>query len=444
MQPFFSIVVPTLNRCDTLRHTLDTIIDQNYEAFELIISDNCSSDETEAIVRAAQKKRANVRYIKPPRTLSMSRHWEFALSHTQGEYVAFVGDDDGMVPNALPKAHAILQQFNQPDALASLNCEYHWPSSPLPGHSNIARCPLSNEIYERDSQDYLKKICSFDIHYRNLPLIYNGFVKKYVISKVKSKTGIFFRSCIPDVYSGIAVASQTESFVFSEAPLFIYGVSGHSNGANSSLKKSSDKSFFTEDTIPFHKKIPYCVSIPFLVAESIYQCIDAKIIDESFSPDPEKLAEKAIRGSQYLGKERYAESIDAIQIFANQFNFNISHLVKKYPLIGLSSESLQEKISWSDKILERNAIGFNLNMIGVNNIYDYFGLLPKTADIEKSALHLFMKINHQQIDCENMKNNSESLANQISLIRSSLSWKITKPLRTFHNLALKFQGKPYF
>jgi len=185
MQPYFSIVVPTLNRCDTLKYTIDTIIDQDYESFELIVSDNCSTDKTELIVKAFQQRCPNIKYIKPPRTLSMSRHWEFALSHAQGEYVAFVGDDDGMVPNAFSKAHSILQQFNQPDALASLNCEYHWPSSPLPRHSNIARYPLSNKSYICDSRDYLKKICNFDIHYRNLPLIYNGLVKKDVISKVK-------------------------------------------------------------------------------------------------------------------------------------------------------------------------------------------------------------------------------------------------------------------
>lgn len=444
MQPYFSIVVPTLNRCDTLKYTLDTIIDQNYEAFELIVSDNCSSDKTEKIVKAAQKKHANVRYIKPHRTLSMSRHWEFALSHAQGEYVAFVGDDDGMAPNALPKAHAILAQFKQPEALASLNCEYHWPSSPLPGHSNIARYPLTSEVYECDSIEYLKKTLNFDFPYRNLPLIYNGFLKKDIINKIKSKSGSFFKSCIPDVYSGIAVASQTESFVFTEAPLFIYGVSGHSNGANSSRDKSSDKSFFIEDTIPFHKKIPYCVSIPMLVAESIYQCIDAKLLDETFSPDPKKLSEKAIHGSQYLGKERYDESINAIQLYANEFQLNIRNLVKNYPFIGFSSDSLLKKISWTDKILAKNAIGINCNMIGVNNIYDYVGLLPKTADIEKSALYLFMKINDQQMDCEKLANNSESLAKQISVMRSSLSWKITKPLRTLHNLALKIIGKPYF
>jgi len=436
MQPYFSIVVPTLNRCDTLKYTLDTIIDQNYEAFELIVSDNCSSDETEEIVKAAQEKRANVRYIKPPRTLSMSRHWEFALSHAQGEYVAFVGDDDGMVPNALPKAHAILAQFKQPEALASLNCEYHWPSSPLAGHSNIARYPLTSEVYECNSLECLKKTLNFDFPYRNLPLIYNGFLKKYIINKIKSKAGSFFKSCIPDVYSGIAVVSQTESFVFSESPLFIYGVSGHSNGANSSRKKSSDKSFFIEDTIPFHKKIPYCVSIPMLVAESIYQCIDANLLDKTFLPDPETLVEKAVLGSLILGKERYLESVSAIQKYAEQFGINANDVIKSHPYVENSSNPFPDQIAWSDKILDKDALGMKMDAVGVRDIHGFYSCLPIGLEEENCSISLFndirAKIETNKIlnnDIEGLKNKVDHLNNEIQWMTNSFSWKITSPLR---------------
>lgn len=429
MQPYFSIVVPTLNRCDTLKYTIDTIFNQNYESFELIVSDNCSADETEAIVAMFQQKRSNIRYIKPSRTLSMSRHWEFALSHAHGEYVAFVGDDDGMVPNALPKAHSILQRFNQPEALSSLNCEYHWLSSPLAGHSNIARYPLTSEVYERDSQDYLKKISNFDIHYRNLPLIYNSFVKKDVISKVKSKTGNFFSSCIPDVYSGIAVASQTESFVFSEAPLFIYGVSGHSNGANSSQTKLSDKSFFIQDSIPFYEKLPYCVSIPVLVAESIYQCIDAKLLDVSFLPDPEILVEKAVLGSLILGKERYLESVSAIQKYAEQFGINAYDIIKSHPYVENSSNPFPDQIAWSDKILDKDAIGMKMDAAGVRDIYGFHSCMPEDNGEENSTINLYLENLKNLSELNSVKNSQSEIANELAWMKSSISWKLTQPLR---------------
>jgi glycosyltransferase involved in cell wall biosynthesis len=444
MTPFFSIIVPTLNRCETLVETLKTITNQNYDDFELIISDNFSNDNTKNICSDLKSKFSYVKYINPGKTLSMSKHWEFALNHAQGEYVAFIGDDDGMVSNCLSKSYSILQKYNQPNALASLNCEYHWPSSPLPFHSNIGRYPLSKNIYICDTSEYINKVKNFQLSYRNLPVIYNGLVHRKIIAKIKEKSGSFFKSCIPDVYSGIAVASQTESYIFSDEPLFIYGVSGYSNGATASGSLSTNKKFFLEDSIPFHKKIPFCISIPMLVAESIYQCIDAKLIDEKFSPDPKILSEKAIIGALILGKERYFESVSAIQKYANSFGLDVSDLIERNPYKEISQSPFPDQIVWQDKILEKNALGMRMDSVGVKNIYDFFNLLPKKSDYRESFINILLQLQNA-IQCNNQISENMDLAlSKIATIKSSISWKITKPLRFIHNKILKIQGKPYY
>jgi hypothetical protein len=232
------------------------------------------------------------------------------------------------------------------------------------------------------------------------------------------------------------VASQINSYIFSESPLFIYGVSGHSSGANSSQNKKTDKIFFTEDSIPFHKKVPYCVSIPFLVAESIYQCIDAKLIDEKFSPDPQILSEKAIIGALTLGKERYFEAVEAIKKYANSCGLDVSDLIERNPYKEISKSPFPDQIVWQDKILEKNALGMRMDSVGVRNIYQFTQCLPVADANQGSVIILFQELLGMYQEISELKNkdlkniNELNLLNQtLSWMESSISWKITQPLR---------------
>ena len=57
--PFFSIVIPTRNRADTLKYTIKTILNQDFQDYEIIICNNNSVDDTEEIV-----KKFSVKWIK--------------------------------------------------------------------------------------------------------------------------------------------------------------------------------------------------------------------------------------------------------------------------------------------------------------------------------------------------------------------------------------------
>ena len=46
----FTIIIPTRDRCDTLIHTIQTALSQDYENYRVIVSDNFSSDNTKAII----------------------------------------------------------------------------------------------------------------------------------------------------------------------------------------------------------------------------------------------------------------------------------------------------------------------------------------------------------------------------------------------------------
>jgi len=92
--PKVSICLLTYNRAHLLPRSLDSLLAQTYQDFELIISDNCSPDETEKICREYAKRDARVRYYRNSRNLGMVGNYNVALSRARGEYVAIVHDGD--------------------------------------------------------------------------------------------------------------------------------------------------------------------------------------------------------------------------------------------------------------------------------------------------------------------------------------------------------------
>src|SRR5262245_1422721 len=111
--PRFSIVLPTRERADTLAVTLATVTSQAFPDFEVVVCDNHSSPPTAAVVEAARKSDPRVRYVRADRPLAMSDNWELALSHTRGEYICYLGDDDGLMPYALAEADRLLARARE-------------------------------------------------------------------------------------------------------------------------------------------------------------------------------------------------------------------------------------------------------------------------------------------------------------------------------------------
>ena len=97
----FTIIVPTRERTDTLRYTIQTILNQTYKNYTVLISDNFSQDGTRDIIDSFTDER--IKYINTGKRVSMSHNWEFALAHVERGWVTILGDDDGLLPNSLMK-----------------------------------------------------------------------------------------------------------------------------------------------------------------------------------------------------------------------------------------------------------------------------------------------------------------------------------------------------
>lgn len=93
MQPLVSIGIPTFNRADSyLKDALKSAVSQTYQNIEIIVSDNCSQDNTEALVKSFNDPR--IRYFKQSRNIGGQNNTNFCVERAKGDYFLLLHDDD--------------------------------------------------------------------------------------------------------------------------------------------------------------------------------------------------------------------------------------------------------------------------------------------------------------------------------------------------------------
>lgn len=94
MPPVVSIGMPVYNGEPFIREALDSLLDQTFTNFELIISDNASTDGTEAICREYASKDERIRYVRQTENRGALANFQFVLDEAVGEYFMWAAHDD--------------------------------------------------------------------------------------------------------------------------------------------------------------------------------------------------------------------------------------------------------------------------------------------------------------------------------------------------------------
>ena len=267
--PKLIVIIPTLKRPDTLYWTLRTVLNQQYNNYSIIVSDNCSNDNTADVVASFNSDK--ITYIQPAKKLSMSHHWEFALEYVDDGYVTILGDDDGMLPGGLQKVAALIQKHKVP-AVGWRFGNFNWKG--LPPYFMI---PMANYYRVIDAPTEIKKIFAQSI-YRTIqfPSLYGGFIHIDLIKELKKRHGgVFFHSRIPDFFSGALVAASIKNYIRAEFPITINATSRHSAGFATINAKNDQTAFIDlqkqEGNIPFHKDLTFIRSNAIPIAEAMLQ-----------------------------------------------------------------------------------------------------------------------------------------------------------------------------
>lgn len=108
--PVISVVIPVYNGAKTIKETIESVLQQTYQSFEIIVINDGSQDETLAVINSIQDQRVKV-FSYPNAGLSASRNRGFAQA--RGEYIAFLDADDLWTKDKLEAQLEALQQNPQ-------------------------------------------------------------------------------------------------------------------------------------------------------------------------------------------------------------------------------------------------------------------------------------------------------------------------------------------
>lgn len=99
--PLVTIVLPTRNRCRYLPDAVESCLAQTYRNLELIVVDDCSSDDTERLAKEFMKRDERVKYIRNDQNLRLPESLNAGFRAACGEYLTWTSDDNMYRANAI-------------------------------------------------------------------------------------------------------------------------------------------------------------------------------------------------------------------------------------------------------------------------------------------------------------------------------------------------------
>lgn len=107
-EPLISVILPTYNRAHLLRRSIDSVLNQTHRHLELLVIDDGSTDDTQALLSSYRDDRLKV--LSPGRLGSAGRARNVGLQHAKGEWIAFQDSDDAWLLDKLARQLALAQQ----------------------------------------------------------------------------------------------------------------------------------------------------------------------------------------------------------------------------------------------------------------------------------------------------------------------------------------------
>jgi len=108
-KPKVSILIPTYNRENLIKETVESALEQTYDDYEIIIVDNKSTDNTYKIAEEYADKNEKIKAFQNENNLGPVGNWKIALQKSSGEYIKFLWSDDLIDKMFLEKTVPILE-----------------------------------------------------------------------------------------------------------------------------------------------------------------------------------------------------------------------------------------------------------------------------------------------------------------------------------------------
>lgn len=229
-----SVVIPTRERAETLEYTIKTALNQALQEYEVIVSDNFSQDHTKQVFDSFND--ARLKYVNTMQRLSMTDNFNFGVSHAKGDYIIIIGDDDGVMPNAIDWFCNIIDTHPS-DLYTWPRHGYIWPSDNK--EPKIERIAEVSEPAEINLRKELGQMLQKGLLLNSaMPNTYHSATHRRIFDEIKNATGQYHQTTVPDEFMLFTLPVFCEHAINIGKPI---SVNGHSPKSNSGSQLDANK-----------------------------------------------------------------------------------------------------------------------------------------------------------------------------------------------------------
>lgn len=238
-----SIVLPVHNGIKYVDEFIRSVTTINNNNFELVISENCSTDGTREYLREIAQKYNFIKYFETETLLSQPDNWTNGILKTTGDWVILIGVDDALTPNFFYSAEKLIKiaEKKRLNIIKTNRIYYFWDDEITKKiYDNCHYSYFSrNRIIERKTKDALYNGLYMG-QFVDMPQMYTtSLFRRELIEKIKSisKNGKLIPYNSPDAYLGAAACFFEDKYLYAEIPIAWVGTSSSSQGYRDSQER---------------------------------------------------------------------------------------------------------------------------------------------------------------------------------------------------------------
>jgi glycosyltransferase involved in cell wall biosynthesis len=203
--PVVSVIMPTFNRESYLRRSIDSVVNQSVDSWELLIVDDGSTDRSFGVVNEYIMNYENIRYLKHAnRKTPISTN--AGLLATCGEFVTFLGSDDRFKPDHLKLRIEFMKQNPDIDFIHGgveiIGYPFVKDKNDLTKRIHLSKCVIDGTFWGKRKVFF--DLDGFkDLRYSDGSEFFERVEKKYKIAKVDFPTYVYYRDTPDSICSTI-------------------------------------------------------------------------------------------------------------------------------------------------------------------------------------------------------------------------------------------------